>query len=148
MHVSHACRMRVPGTAARIWAYGVSAAHTVHISVTLSSASVLLTVSKPIVPGPDGRAASLGIKLVLAVPLLVLMVALGAWLLPGLFCHVGMKSVRMHDALCVTRRKLQTPGNAEEHKRQETPTINPIGPTDKPHRPSTKQYRKDSLGDA
>ena len=25
---------------------------------------------------------------------------------------------------CVTRRKLQTPGNAEEHKRQETPTIN------------------------
>ena len=46
----------------------------------------------------------------------------------------------------VTRRKLQTPGNAEEHKRQETPTINPIGPTDKPHRPSTKHYRKDSLG--
>ena len=38
------------------------------------------------------------------------------------------------DGLCVTRRKLQTPGNAEEHKRQETPTINPIGPTDKPHR--------------
>ena len=33
----------------------------------------------------------------------------------------------------VTRRKLRTPGNAEEHKRQETPTINPIGPTDKPH---------------
>ena len=30
---------------------------------------------------------------------------------------------------CATRRKLQTPGNAEEHKRQETPTINPIGPT-------------------
>ena len=25
---------------------------------------------------------------------------------------------------CVTRRKLQTPGNAEEHKRQETPTRN------------------------
>ena len=45
----------------------------------------------------------------------------------------------------VTRRKLQTPGNAEEHKRQETPTINPIGPTDKPHRPSTKHCRKDSL---
>ena len=52
---------------------------------------------------------------------------------------------RMHG---VTRRKLQTPGNAEEHKRQETPTINPIGPTDKPHRPSTKHYRKDSPGDA
>ena len=34
--------------------------------------------------------------------------------------------------LCVTRRKLQTPGNAEEHRRHETPTINPIGPTDKP----------------
>ena len=50
--------------------------------------------------------------------------------------------------LCVTRRKLQTPGNAEEHKRQETPTINPIGPTNKPHRPSTKHYRKDSPGDA
>ena len=51
---------------------------------------------------------------------------------------------------CVTRRKLQTPGNAEEHtqKKQETPTINPIGPTDKPHRPRTKHYRKDSLGDA
>ena len=50
---------------------------------------------------------------------------------------------------CVTRRKLQTPGNAEEHKKkkQETPTINPIGPTDKPHRPRTKHYRKDSLGD-
>ena len=28
----------------------------------------------------------------------------------------------------VTRRKLQTPGNAEEHKRQEIPKINPIGP--------------------
>ena len=52
------------------------------------------------------------------------------------------------DDACVTRRKLQTPGNAEEHKRQETPTINPIGPTDKPHRPSPKHYRKDSLGDA
>ena len=51
-------------------------------------------------------------------------------------------------SLCVTRRKLQTPGNAEEHKRQETPTINPVGPTDKPHRPSTKHYRKDSPGDA
>ena len=25
----------------------------------------------------------------------------------------------------VTRRKIQTPGTAEEHKRQETPTINP-----------------------
>ena len=34
------------------------------------------------------------------------------------------------------------------HKKQETPTINPIGPTDKPHRPSTGHYRKDSLGDA
>ena len=40
-----------------------------------------------------------------------------------------------------TWRKLQTPGNAEEHKKQETHTINPIGPTDKPHRPSTKHYR-------
>ena len=28
---------------------------------------------------------------------------------------------------CVTRRKLQTPGNAEDHKRQETPAINPLG---------------------
>ena len=46
----------------------------------------------------------------------------------------------------VTRRKLQTPGIAEEHKRQETPTINPIGPTDTPHRQSTKHYRKDSRG--
>ena len=26
---------------------------------------------------------------------------------------------------CVTQRKVQTPGTAEEHKRQETPTINP-----------------------
>ena len=50
---------------------------------------------------------------------------------------------------CVTRRKLQTPGTAEEHKKNPgTPTINPIGPTDKPHRPRTKHYRKDSLGDA
>ena len=40
--------------------------------------------------------------------------------------------------MSVTQRKLQTPGNAEEHKKQEIPTINPIGPTDKPHRPSTK----------
>ena len=48
----------------------------------------------------------------------------------------------------VTRRKLQTPGIPEEHKRQETRTINPIGPTDTPHRPSTKHYRKDSPGDA
>ena len=54
----------------------------------------------------------------------------------------------VHDANCVTRRKLQTPGNAEEHKRQETPTINPIGPTDKPHRPSTRHYRKYSPEDA
>ena len=50
--------------------------------------------------------------------------------------------------LCVTRRKLQTPGNGEEHKRQGTPTINPIGPTNKQHRPSTKHHRKDSPGDA
>ena len=50
----------------------------------------------------------------------------------------------------VTRRKLQTPqaGTAEEHKRQEIPTINPIGPTDTPHRQCTKRYRKDSPGDA
>ena len=34
------------------------------------------------------------------------------------------------DRACVTRRKLQTPGTAEEHKRQEAPTINPIDPTD------------------
>ena len=27
---------------------------------------------------------------------------------------------------CGTRRKLQTPGTAEEQQRQETPTINPI----------------------
>ena len=46
----------------------------------------------------------------------------------------------------VTRGKLQAPGNAEEHKRQETPTINPIGPTDKPHRPSTKHYRQGQPG--
>jgi len=36
-------------------------------------------------------------------------------------------------------------------QRQETPTINPIDPADKPHRPSTKHYRKDAsrevLGD-
>ena len=44
-------------------------------------------------------------------------------------------------SISVTQRKLQTPGNAEEHRRQEAPTINPIGPTDKPHRPSTKHYR-------
>ena len=44
-------------------------------------------------------------------------------------------------SMSVTRRKLQTPGTAEEHKRQETPTINPIDPTDKPHRPSTKHYQ-------
>ena len=50
--------------------------------------------------------------------------------------------------MSVTRRKLQTPGNAEEHKKQETPTVNPIGPTDKPHRPRTKHYRKDSPRDA
>ena len=31
----------------------------------------------------------------------------------------------------VTRRKLKTLGKAEEHKKQETPTIEPIGPTDK-----------------
>ena len=48
----------------------------------------------------------------------------------------------------LTRRKLQTPGTAQEHKRQETPTINPIGPTDTPRRPSTKHYRKESPGDA
>ena len=31
---------------------------------------------------------------------------------------------------------------------QETPTINPIGPTDTPHRPSTKHYRNGSPGNA
>ena len=61
----------------------------------------------------------------------------GSWVLLGLFCLFR-----------VTWRKLQTPGNAEEHKRQETPTINPIGPTDKPHRLSTKHCQKDGLGDA
>ena len=61
--------------------------------------------------------------------------------LPGAQQSVGIQ-------MCVTRRKLQTRGNAEEHKKQEAPTINPIGPTDRPHRPSTKHYRKDSLGDA
>ena len=45
-----------------------------------------------------------------------------------------------HSSISVTRRNLQTPGNAEEHKRQETPTITPIGPADKPRRPSTKHY--------
>ena len=52
--------------------------------------------------------------------------------------------MRQHRVLVCQRRKLQTPGNAVEHKKQETPTINPIGPTDKPHRPSTEHYRKDS----
>ena len=66
---------------------------------------------------------------------------------PGTLCDIRTAAVLMYSG-CVTRRKLQTPGNAEEHKRQETPTINTIGPTDKPHRPSTKHYRKDSLGDA
>ena len=42
-------------------------------------------------------------------------------------------------------KRLATPRNT---KQQETPTNNPIGPTDKPHRPNTKHYRKDSLGDA
>ena len=36
--------------------------------------------------------------------------------------HAGSLGARK---LCVTRRKLQTPGTAEEHKRQETPTVNP-----------------------
>ena len=30
------------------------------------------------------------------------------------------------ESLCVTRTKLQMPVTAEEHKRQETPTINPV----------------------
>ena len=34
-------------------------------------------------------------------------------------------SQRTRIRYCVTRRKLQTPGTAEEHKRQETPAINP-----------------------
>ena len=45
-----------------------------------------------------------------------------------------------------TSKRLATPRNTK--KKQETPTINPIGPTDKPHRPRTKHCRKDSLGDA
>ena len=47
-------------------------------------------------------------------------------------CHCFCQSLllsRVIPGLCcflrVTRRKLQTPGNAEEHKRQETPTISP-----------------------
>ena len=36
------------------------------------------------------------------------------------------RGLSMVCSACVTRRKLQTPGNAEEHKRKETPTINPI----------------------
>ena len=35
-------------------------------------------------------------------------------------------------------KRLATPRNTK--KKQETPTINPIGPTDKPHRPRTKHY--------
>ena len=37
-------------------------------------------------------------------------------------CCLAVKLCRV----TVTRRKLKTPGTAEEHKRQETPTINPI----------------------
>ena len=37
----------------------------------------------------------------------------------------GMCKGHVQRACGVTRRKLQTPGTAEEHKRQETPTINP-----------------------
>ena len=74
------------------------------------------------------------------------------WYQWGILVREGFQGGRLVEPkanrVCVTRRKLQTPGNAEEYKRQETPTINPIGPTDKPHRPSTKHYRKDSLGDA
>ena len=36
------------------------------------------------------------------------------------------RGLSMVCSACVTRRKLQTPGNAEEHNRKETPTINPI----------------------
>ena len=50
----------------------------------------------------------------------------------------------------VTRRKLQTPGTAEEHNRQETPTINPNHQPrpsiDTTHRPSTKHYRNGTPG--
>ena len=62
--------------------------------------------------------------------------------------HLFARHFHLAEMARVTRRKLQTPGTAEEHKRQETPTINPIDPTDTPHRPSTKHYRKDSQGDA
>ena len=44
-------------------------------------------------------------------------------------CTVYISVYQVVAALCYTE-KSQTPGNAEEHKRQETPTINPIGPTD------------------
>ena len=51
------------------------------------------------------------------------------------------------NAISVTRRKLQTPGTAEEHKRQETPTINAIDrqPTNQCNQcckvcPSLRQY--------
>ena len=68
----------------------------------------------------------------------------------GLQCFLRLSSAGLIVVLipgCVTRRKLQTPGNAEEHKRQETPTISPISPNDKPHRQSTKHCREGSPGD-
>ena len=40
-------------------------------------------------------------------------------------CYVSPYIFAAHGTGGVTRRKLQTPGTAEEHKRQETPTINP-----------------------
>ena len=49
--------------------------------------------------------------------------------------------------LCYTEK---APNAWQRRATQKTrsPTINPIGPTEKPHRPSTKHYRKDSPGDA
>ena len=58
--------------------------------------------------------------------------------------------------LCVlhgeSSKRLATPRNTKDKKHlQSTQSAlcnYPIGPTDKPHRPSTKHYRKDSPGDA
>ena len=54
----------------------------------------------------------------------------------------------VYKVLCSDMCYTEKAPNAWQHKRQETPTINPIGPTNNPHRPSTKHNRKDSPGDA
>ena len=44
------------------------------------------------------------------------------------FFHLQFRYLRLFSEpanACVTRRKLQTPGTAEEHQRQDTPTISP-----------------------